>query len=111
MVAPSLDTREAFDALHRRLDPSHAGALVDDELVDLLRSTIGPLTHVETGPPLVLPIEHVLTDAADRDAVMSALRAELEGGPPTGFLPVLDGDQIVVSFTNTIVYASRAGNV
>jgi ubiquinone/menaquinone biosynthesis C-methylase UbiE len=106
MVAPSLDARKAFDELHCRLDPCHAGALVHDELAELLRSTIGPLTHLEAGAPLVLPIDHVLTDVADRDAVMSALRAEISGGPPTGFLPVLDGDQVVVSFANTVAHAS-----
>jgi len=107
MVAPSADVREAFDALHRFLDPSHAGVLLEAELAELLRSKVGPLTYGETSDPFAIPVEHILTDAADRDAVASALRAELAGGAATGFDPVLDGDQILVSFTNTVVHATR----
>jgi hypothetical protein len=48
-----------------------------------------------------------LTDAADRDAVMVTLRAELAGGPPTGFNPVVEDDQLLVSFANTVLHATR----
>jgi SAM-dependent methyltransferase len=107
MVAPDADVREAFDALHRSLDPSHAGVLLEAELADLLRSTVGPLTYGETSDPFTIPVEHILTDAADRDAVTSALRAELAGGPATGFEPVVEDGQTLVSFTNTVVHAQR----
>src|SRR5438046_1691698 len=86
-VAPHV--REAFDALHRRIDPSHAGVLLEGELAELLHSKVGPLTYGETSDPFTLPVDHILTDAADRDAVTSALQAELAGGPATGFEPVL----------------------
>ncbi len=52
-------------------------------------------------------MEHILTDAADRDAVVSALQAELTGGDATGFEPVLEDGQTLVSFTNTVVHATR----
>jgi ubiquinone/menaquinone biosynthesis C-methylase UbiE len=107
MVAPSAEVREAFDALHRRIDPSHAGVLLEAELAELLRSTVGPLAYGETSHPLRIPVEHILTDAADRDAVTSALHAELGGGPATGFEPVLEDGQTLVSFTNTVVHATR----
>ncbi len=37
MVAPSAEVREPFDDLHRCLDPSHAGVLLEAELAELLR--------------------------------------------------------------------------
>jgi SAM-dependent methyltransferase len=107
MVATSPGSRERFDEVHRHLDPSHARTLLDAELADLLRSTVGPIAYGETSDPFAIPVDHILTDAADRDAVMSALRAELAGGDATGFDPVADGDQILVSFTSTVVHATR----
>jgi SAM-dependent methyltransferase len=107
MVATNVGSRERFDEVHRHLDPSHARTLLDAELADLLGSTVGPIAYGETSDPFAIPVDHILTDAADRDAVMSALRAELSGGDATGFDPVADGDQILVSFTSTVVHASR----
>ena len=108
MIATSAEARERFDQVHRSLDPSHARALLEAELADLLRSTVGPIAYGETTDPFKIPVEHILTDAADRDAVTSALRAELAGGDTTGFDPVADGDQILVSFTSTVVHATRS---
>jgi SAM-dependent methyltransferase len=107
MVAPSAGVREAFDELHRNLDPSHAGVLLEAEVADLLRSTVGPLSYGETSDPITLPANQIMTDVADRDAVMSALRVELDGGPATGFDPVVDADDVLVSFTSTVVHATR----
>jgi SAM-dependent methyltransferase len=108
MVAPTADVRATFDDLHRMLDPSHAGVLLEAELAELLRSTIGPLTYGETLDAITLPVEHILTDVADRDAIISAMQAELAGGPATGFDPVTDDDgQILVSFTSTVIHATR----
>jgi SAM-dependent methyltransferase len=109
MVAPTADARAMFDNLHRSLDPSHAGVLLEAELAELLRSTVGPLTYGETADPITLPIDHILTDVADRDAVMSAVQAELAGGPATGFDPITDdAGQILVSFTSTVIHATSA---
>ena len=108
MVAPSPAVREAFDDLHRRIDPSHAGVLVEAELAEQLRATVGSLSYGETTEPITLPVDHMLTDVADRDAVMTALQSEIEGGPATGFNPVLDDNgQVLVSFVSTVVHATR----
>jgi ubiquinone/menaquinone biosynthesis C-methylase UbiE len=107
MVAPSPDVRKPFDDVHRLLDPSHAGVLLETELAELLRSMVGPLSYGEASDPLTLPVEHILTDVADRDAVIAAVEAELAGGPATGFDPVLDDGRILVSFTSTVMHARR----
>lgn len=107
MVAPSAEVRDAFDAVHRCLDPSHAGVLLEAELAELLRSKVGPVAYGETSDPITIPVDAILTDAADRDAVTSALEAELAGGAATGFEPVVEDGQTLVSFTNTVVHAQR----
>jgi SAM-dependent methyltransferase len=80
MVPPSAEVRDAFDDLHRCL---------------------------ETSEPFSIPVDAILTDAADRDAVAQALETELAGGPATGFAPVVEDGQTLVSFTNTVVHATR----
>jgi len=106
LVAPNAEVRAAFDELHRRLDPSHVGALLESELAELVRSTVGPLGSRETSGPVSLPVDRLLTDAADRDAVMAALRAELAGGAVTGFDPVLQDGEVQVSFTSAVIQAA-----
>ena len=108
MVPPSVEVRDAFDDLHRCLDPSHAGVLLEAELAELLRTQVGPLAYGETSEPLMIPVDAILTDAADRDAVAKVLEAELAGGAATGFEPVLEDGRTLVSFTNTVVHATRA---
>jgi hypothetical protein len=39
--------------------------------------------------------------------VLAALQAELDGGRATGFEPADDGGHIMVSFTSTVVHATR----
>ncbi len=107
MVAPGDDVRAAFDSLHRRLDPSHAGCLLVDELADVVRSEVGPLERCETPEPFTIAVQHVLTDASDSDAVLGALRDELTGGPATGFDPVIEDGQVQVSFRSATVHARR----
>jgi SAM-dependent methyltransferase len=107
MVPPNAEVRERFDELHRDLDPSHAGVLLEAELADLLRTTVGSLSYGETTDPITLPIDHVFTEVADREAVLAALQAELDGGRATGFQPASDAGHIVVAFTSTVVHATR----
>jgi SAM-dependent methyltransferase len=108
MVAPSPEVRETFDGLHRLLDPSHAGVLVEAEVAELLRSTVGALSYGETMDPITLPVDHIMTDVADRDAVLTALQEEVAGGALTGFEPIIDdAGQLLVSFTSTVVHATR----
>ncbi|MGH9026663.1 MAG: class I SAM-dependent methyltransferase [Acidimicrobiia bacterium] len=109
MVAPAAEVRPAFDDVHRRIDPSHAGCLLDHELAELLGDTVGPVTYGETWEPLRLPIEAIMTEVADRDAVNSALRAELDGGPATGLQPVEEDGELTVSFTIIAIQALRPG--
>jgi ubiquinone/menaquinone biosynthesis C-methylase UbiE len=107
LVAPNPDVRVAFDQLHRLLDPSHARALLESELAELVRSTVGPLVYRQTPAPFTLSVDQILTDASDRDAFMSALRAELDGGAITGFDPVEHDGDVRVVFTSATIQASR----
>lgn len=106
MVAPDARIRGAFDELHRKLDPSHASALLQDELAELVRSAVGPARE-EVSSPAHLPIEAILTNAADRDSVLADLRAEIADGRATGFNPVVEDGRIHVSFTNVVIQATR----
>jgi len=107
MVAPDAQVRGRFDDLHRQIDPSHAGVLLDTEVADLLRSTVGSVADAQPSAPIVFPVEHWLTDPAVREPVMGALRDELAGGTATGFSPRVDDDRLLVSFSNVLVTATR----
>lgn len=101
MTAPAPEVRDHFDALHRALDPSHARALLDEELADLLRVRVGPLAHGQHS------FSTYTFGPGVPDPVMDALRRELDGGESTGFRPVADGEAISVTFTNTVAHATR----
>ncbi len=107
MIAPSAEVREAFDALHRCIDPSHTRALLEVEIADLLGRAVGPLSYGETGS-MRLPIDVMLTEASDRGIALATLQRDLDGGNPTGFEPVVTDEGIVVSFVGTVVRATRA---
>jgi ubiquinone/menaquinone biosynthesis C-methylase UbiE len=101
MTAPSAAVRDTFDDLHRALDPSHAHVFLDGELATLLEHHVGPLAHGQHST-VSYPFGPGVADA-----VMAPLRAELGGGPATGFLPVADGEQVHVTFTHTVVHATK----
>lgn len=108
LIVLEADVRDTYDAIHRQIDPSHVRVMLETELAELLVQAVGPLSHAETGDALVLPIDLIFSDQSDRDAVMDALRAEIDGGPATGFAPTLDDDgRVMVAFTNTVVEATR----
>jgi ubiquinone/menaquinone biosynthesis C-methylase UbiE len=107
MVAPGAAVRDAFDDVHRRIDPSHAGCLLESELAALVTDAVGPLVYGETSVPFTIPIDAILTEVADRAAVVAALEAELAGGPATGFDPVAENGKVLVSFPITVVHAMR----
>jgi hypothetical protein len=73
-----------------------------------LRRTVGPLTYAETSVVATLPIDVMLTESSDRAATMAALHRDIGGGGATGFDPTQQDEQILVSFTNTVVHAARA---
>jgi SAM-dependent methyltransferase len=107
MIAARAEVRDAFDAVHLLIDPSHVRVLLEEELAELMRDTVGEITYGDT-ETITLPIDAIVTSAADRDATMAALRADVHGGPATGFDPVRADDGIEVSFTGTVVHAVRA---
>jgi ubiquinone/menaquinone biosynthesis C-methylase UbiE len=109
MVAPGRDTREPFDALHRLVDPSHVHCLLDTELAAMIEAAVGPVSRRGGPGSFTVPMDRILTEVADRDAVLDALRAELDGGPATGFSPAAGADgQLVVTFASAVVEATRA---
>lgn len=106
MVAPTAGLRDAFDDLHHIIDPSHTGVLLEKELGELLTSAVGPLTG-DTCEVATIAIDDMLTTVADRARTYDTLRAEIAGGPETGFRPTVDGDRILVSFTAATVQGIR----
>jgi len=108
LVAPEAASRDALDALHRALDPSHVRCFLADELLHAWPDGVA-VTHEET-MDIRLPIDIAITDQSDRDAVLEPLDAELAGGPATGFAPTRNDDgQFVVSFLTHTVLATKAG--
>ncbi len=106
MITPSPDVRDAFDAVHRCIDPSHRHAFTEAELAALVDNAVGPITYGET-TPLNLALDVILTDAADRESAIALLRADIDRGVATGFHPTEDDDGIKVSFISTTVQGTR----
>ena len=106
MITPDSDVRAAFDAVHQSIDPSHRHAFTEAELAAMVEAAVGPITYGET-TTLNLALEHIITSAADRDATMAAIRADLDRGVATGFVPTEDADGINVSFVSTTVHGTR----
>jgi SAM-dependent methyltransferase len=105
LVVPAPEVRESFDALHRRIDPSHRRAFLEAELVALLPDSC-ELSYGATACTR-LPVSIAYTDQSDREAVDAALRAEIAGGPVTGFEPSEDDDgTLQVAFWSSTVHAS-----
>jgi SAM-dependent methyltransferase len=102
LVAPEAASRDAFDDLHRALDPSHVCCFLAGELEHAWPEGVA-ITHEER-MDVRLPIDIAITEQSDRGAVLAALEAELAGGPATGFAPERGDDgQMVVSFlTHTL---------
>jgi SAM-dependent methyltransferase len=108
MLAPGAADRAAFDALHRVIDPSHTRCLLDTEMSGLITTHVGAITdRTEPGLTYTLPASAFLTDAGQPDAAMRALRAELAGGPRTGFRPASTVTGITVTFDRAIMASSR----
>ena len=107
LVAPEAASRDAFDGLHRALDPSHVRCFRADELPQAWPDGV-EITHGET-MDVRLPIDVAIIEQSDRDAVFAAFEAELTGGPPTGFAPERnDKGQVVVSFLTHTIHATKS---
>jgi SAM-dependent methyltransferase len=96
LIVPVPDARERFDAVHRRVDPSHRRAFVEAELVELLPAG-AELTYAATSEAR-LPISIAYTEQSDVEGAEAALRDELEGGAVTGLEPLDDDGALTVSF-------------
>lgn len=104
LLAPSASVRDAFDALHRRIDPSHGRAFLEAELVAALPED-STITYAATAASR-FPVAIAFTDQSDREGVEAALHAEIAGGAPTGFEPAVEDGALVVSFWTSTVHAS-----
>ncbi len=104
LVVPSPGDRDAFDALHRRIDPSHRRAFLEPELVELLPADCVLAYGATTKSRF--PVEIAFTEQSEQEGVLDALRAELDGGVPTGFEPTEEDGVLVVSFWTSTVHAS-----
>lgn len=108
MVAPTAKVKDAFDDLHRHLDPSHMGVLAADEILELMADAVGPICFAQLSDPYRLPLDVIFSGVSDQEAVRTSLRAELGGGPPSGFDPESDPDtgSLSVSFMSAVVQAT-----
>jgi ubiquinone/menaquinone biosynthesis C-methylase UbiE len=104
LLAPAAEVRQSFDALHRLIDPSHRRAFLEAELVALLPDSCELSYGATTSARM--PVSIAYTAQSDRDAVDAALRAELAGGPATGFEPSEDDGELVIAFWTSTVHAS-----
>lgn len=108
LIAPIPGTREQFDHLHRLVDPSHAQAFLEAELPTLIPDGAAAITYAETSIAR-LPLDVAITEQSARDEVLAELHAELRGErDPSGFEPDFEGDTLVVSFTTTVIHATRS---
>jgi SAM-dependent methyltransferase len=108
LVVPDPSIRERYDGVHRALDPSHVRAFTAAEIADVLAAEVGPVGRQQRRGPGALPLDSIMTDVADRAAVLDALDAELAGGPETGFAPSRADGPLSVSFVSVVVHSTRA---
>ena len=106
LVPPDADVRDAFDQVHRLLDPSHVRSYLAEELAELLPGGKGGLIYA-SALSLRLPVSVAMTEQSDAEAVERLLRDELDGGARTGMLPLLEDAALTVDFTTCILHASH----
>ena len=94
--------QDKFDAVHRSLDPSHGRAFTAEEIAGLLRTHVGPLGHLERGPG-ALPLDAIVTEVADRAAVLQALEPSWAAGRRPASSARTDGT-LTVSFSGVVVH-------
>jgi ubiquinone/menaquinone biosynthesis C-methylase UbiE len=105
MVVTEPEARTRFDELHRALDPSHVRCFTPDEFRAACADGTS-VTHDERAE-VRAPVGIAITELSDGDTVVDALRAELAGGPPTGFDPAETDGAYSVAFVIDTVHAVR----
>jgi ubiquinone/menaquinone biosynthesis C-methylase UbiE len=105
MVPPDDALRDDFDHLHRLIDPSHHQVLTEDEMTDLLEELVGPVVSTEWGTSIRVPLSLMLNEGSEHEAALSRINGELDGGSPTGFAPIAEGEDITVHFTHVVKHA------
>jgi ubiquinone/menaquinone biosynthesis C-methylase UbiE len=106
LIPPIPERRDAFDALHRVVDPSHTRALTPDELGALLPSHVNR-SAIATAVAR-MPLDVMMTEQSDRAAVVAALEAELAGAAPCGFQPALENGALTIALHTAVVSGTRA---
>lgn len=106
LIAPDPATREVYDDLHRRLDPSHGRAFLESELAAVFPAGVS-LTYAETATHR-MPLTIAVNEQSDLDSVTAALRDEIDGGPPTGFDPSDDDGSLTIALVVCTVEGTRA---
>ncbi len=107
LVAPLAANRDAFDHIHRLLDPSHVRTLLEPELLALLPDGTDHTTSGNTSGTR-LPLDLVLTEQSETAEVLNLLGAEARGEvEPTGFDPIDDDGKLSVTFVTRTVQFER----
>jgi SAM-dependent methyltransferase len=110
LVSPDPAFADRFNDYERRRDPSHTRALTLEELSHVLATAGLDVVHRTQAEP-VLPVDRWLEQASTPfdvgDAIVHELRAELEGGPPTGMRPVDQDGTLSYRQTWEIVVAAK----
>jgi ubiquinone/menaquinone biosynthesis C-methylase UbiE len=104
------DRNDAFNDIERRRDPSHTRALTVDELHSLLVDAGTRVVHT-TDHDQVIPVDRWLTQARTPDPVADQIRAEvraeLDGGPPTGLRATTEDEDLAFVHAWHLVVAAR----
>jgi SAM-dependent methyltransferase len=105
LVVTAVEERDRFDDLHRALDPSHVRCFTAEELRDAFPDDVDvtPGERID----IRVPVDIAIVEQSDRDTVFEAFRAELAGGPVTGFDPAEADDSYSVVFVMDTVYGVR----
>jgi SAM-dependent methyltransferase len=110
MVAQDGEVGRRHNELERLRDPSHARALGEAELVAVLADAdvrASVVAERRQALPVVPWLDQAAPGEAERERVLAALRAEADGGPPTGLRTRYDEAALVIEHRWLIVGGVR----